>query len=466
MPETSQTRPVVTLFVVAMLCALPVIALIMTPRLDTRGRGAYDQMNYHQRVIETFAGELPTPDLGDYLSATTPGYHLALSLPAALEIDTRPLRLIGALFGLALVLIVAGFLGTRAPPLEAIALTLPLVASWYIVQASVWLLPDAAAWACVACVLVLSFRQRLDIAFYLGGALALAALVLMRQIHLWAAAPIWVAAWYGAQDGEESLAWLVSDLGPRVRRAILAGIATAPAFIVIGAFVALWGGLVPPTFQNRYGSANPATPAFVLALCGVFSIFFAGYLWPSAVHLLKHERVKLVACLAIGALIAIVPETTFNQDAGRWTGLWRIIDKAPTIGERSPLLILMSVFGAAALLAWWQAMRPRPRLIAFAALAGFAAAQTASHELWQRYHEPFLLMLMAMMAVQCRERGLPRRAIGPALLAIVVGCVTVLSLVGAWRSEPKRQIPLDELQDVIDRTQTVRQSAPDEMSTP
>jgi len=44
-----------------------------------RGRGAFDQLNYHEQVIRRFVEQWPAPDLSDYLSATTPGYHLALA---------------------------------------------------------------------------------------------------------------------------------------------------------------------------------------------------------------------------------------------------------------------------------------------------------------------------------------------------------------------------------------------------
>ena len=40
----------------------------------------FDQRDYHLPVILEFARTLPTPDLSDYNSATTPGYHLLMAV--------------------------------------------------------------------------------------------------------------------------------------------------------------------------------------------------------------------------------------------------------------------------------------------------------------------------------------------------------------------------------------------------
>src|ERR1043166_5525589 len=47
-----------------------------------RGRGWYDQHYYHEPTIRAFANQWPHFDLGNYWSATTPGYHLALAAVA------------------------------------------------------------------------------------------------------------------------------------------------------------------------------------------------------------------------------------------------------------------------------------------------------------------------------------------------------------------------------------------------
>ncbi|MCH7793473.1 MAG: hypothetical protein IID31_14485, partial [Planctomycetes bacterium] len=127
-----------------------------------RGRGAADQINYHEPVIRTFADQWPGFDFSDYLSATTPAYHVALATFARFVADSRPaLQFAGALFtiGLLLTLTLAGSCGQRigqqralSQPLEArrwnraVLMTLPVTASLYVFSSGVWLLPDNAAW--------------------------------------------------------------------------------------------------------------------------------------------------------------------------------------------------------------------------------------------------------------------------------------------------------------------------------
>ena len=113
------------------------------------------------------------------------------------------------------------------------------------------------------------------------GCLVLVLLVCVRQIHVWSAAVLWAAAWLGSEERAvggpvQGVHALFGDLKDRVGRTALAMLLTLPAFGALAWFVSLWGGVVPPMFQHKYGGMNPAAPAFVLALFGVLGAFF----WP------------------------------------------------------------------------------------------------------------------------------------------------------------------------------------------
>ncbi|HZW10024.1 MAG TPA: hypothetical protein VFF69_08980, partial [Phycisphaerales bacterium] len=86
--------------------AIAVFALGAWPLIFSgfvKGRGAADQLNYHEQVIRTFAADWPNPDYSDYLSATTPGYHTLLAAVAHfLTDDRRVLQLIASAFTLGL----------------------------------------------------------------------------------------------------------------------------------------------------------------------------------------------------------------------------------------------------------------------------------------------------------------------------------------------------------------------------
>lgn len=444
--------------------ALPAVALILAGHV--RGRAAHDQLNFHEPVIRRFAESLPRPDLSDYLSATTPGYHLALATFARLVgDDPRALRLAGLVFSLALVGLLAWWLARRTHAPRALALAAPFACSMYVFSSGAWLLPDNAGWLGVLGVLLLALRPRVDARHLLAGGVLLVLLVLARQIHVWAAAVLWAAAWLG--DAHATRTSLVSDPPARLRRAALALACSIPAFLVLAWFVRLWGGLTPPTFQNKYHGGNPAAPAFVLAIIAIYSPFFAGAVAPTLRHLWHRHRAALGACAAAGALLAIIPDTSYSTDEGRYSGLWNAVRALPLVaGRTSPLLVALSALGAVLALAFASALPFRSRWVLLAAAAAFTAAQAASHELWQRYTEPFVLMLLALASAEITAAqggsAMPARSgpapsgssagtppapspspardplvLGPAALALLLGLLTAWSIASARPVKPR-----------------------------
>lgn len=412
-----------------------------------RGRMALDQLHYHERTVRAFINAWPAPDLTNYWSATTPGYHLVIAGAANIVGDTRTtLQLIASLFTVALLGVLGWALGSRAPPPTAIALGLPVVFSLYVWPAGVWLLPDNAGWLLVLGVVLLALRSKFGLGCLLAAGVLLAALVLVRQIHLWAAAALWMGAWLGAGGDPEpddtdplvgphdrsftgEFRWLLTPSRERVVRTGLMVVATLPAFLIVAHFARIWGGLTPPLFQGEFQSeavhtgGNPAAPAFILALIGFISLFFAGYLAAPFLHMWKTRPWVILVAAGMGALLALLPETTYDRSTGRWTGLWIVADNLPVVADRSVLILAGSVLGAVAATAWCAALKPRDRWVFVAAWAAFIAAQTASFQIWQRYSEPMVLLMLALGAT--RIEPLPQtprtiavaRIAGPAILA-------------------------------------------------
>ena len=87
---------------------------------------ATDEAVAHLPAIRQFAAELPAPDLADYPSATSPGYHLLMSLPARAGAGVHALRVLGSLAGLALVLLSWRVAAACAGPAVARARALPV----------------------------------------------------------------------------------------------------------------------------------------------------------------------------------------------------------------------------------------------------------------------------------------------------------------------------------------------------
>lgn len=415
---------------------------------EYRTRAGFDHGGYHLPVIDAFAVQLPTPDLSDYASATTPGYHLLMAaVVRTISADARLLRTVSLLIGSALVgLLVGAMAHARGAPF-AVTRTLPLAASLYVVSSAAWLLPDNAAWLCVLGIVLLSLKPSLRVRMLVLAGAVLMALVLVRQIHLWAAAPIWLAWWLGPAEDDARHATLLptpdNPLRRRAARAALAVAFTLPAFLVVGWFFLVWGGMTPPSFDERLSGPNPVVPATVLTLIAIYGAFFAGD-WLPAAWLALRQNPRLWAIVLLGAIIGLIvgvaPHSSYHWE-DRISHLWNVVRRLPTLAERSPVIALGSVAGGVTVALIGAALPRRDAFILLAALAGFVASQTAGALAWPRYYEPLLLILLALACARIprvapHDLPAPLRLLHAArtpliiLLGLAQLAVTIVSLSG------------------------------------
>lgn len=413
-----------------------------------RGRAACDQFDYHIKVIRQFAGQWPRPDLHDYLSATTPGYHLVMAAVARyVTASTLGLQIAGSVFTIAMLGAfgwAVAWLGAarRRPTIELLALALPVVASPYVFTPGVWLLPDNAGWLFAALVLVLSLRG--DVARP-GRMLMLSAsllcTVLVRQSHLWVAAPMVTAAWLVATpEREGSLSAVLVNASQRVRPLMVALASCVPAVVCLAIFAKMWGGLTPPAFQLQHEAGglsrvNWATAPFILSLVTVYSVFFGAHLLPAIGRVWREARDLIYVTAAVGFGWSVLAETTYAFEH-RSSGLWNVVRaldaRGIVVGQTSPLIVALATVGGPLLVVWLTMVEGRRRWVIAAAIAGFVAAQSANANCWQRYHEPFLLILMGLIAAGAKgetgHRWRVPRIVGPVVLAVLLAVVCVQGL--------------------------------------
>jgi hypothetical protein len=440
----SRARPELAAVVPAALFLALAVPLIL--RLDNYTRATWDQDAYHLPTVNKFAAEWPRPDFSDYPSATTPGYHLVLAAVRRLTgADDRALRIVASLFTVGLLATFGWSLGRRVGPWTAVALGLPLVCSAYVFSSGVWMLPDNAGWWGVLGMLLIALRPRVDWRTYAGGAAVLLALVMVRQLHLWTAGVLVVAAWLGrGADAARGAGGFDAAAGAdppsrTLRRASLGVLSAVPAVLALAWFFRLWHGATPPSPGGFNAGINPAAPPMVLAVLGIVGTFYAGFLAPRTAALRGNWPALVAGCFVAG-VIAAVPHTSYSMSAGRWSGLWNLAQKVPVYAERSPLIIGLAAWGGVVLAAWVLALPHRARWLFLTACLAFTAAHTATHEAYQRYYEPFAVMLFALSAVRVRsdwaaeggatQSPTPRWAVvGPLLLAGLLCWVTVSALV-------------------------------------
>ncbi|MCE7975268.1 MAG: hypothetical protein DYG92_13240 [Leptolyngbya sp. PLA1] len=417
-------RPLISALIAAGISLACSLALIATQRIPQRV--AFDVVVYHEPAARQFAADWLAFDFRDYLSATTPGFHLLLAALVKFVSGSFVLMQIASAVITGMLAGVVGWgNGGRASPLWAVLLTLPVMLSAYVMQAGAWPLPDNLGWLGVAAVLVMALRLRTTVGAIVCFGAALAALVFVRQSHLWVAAAMLAAMWMAPSPPGGVIRSLVFRWRQRLPRTLLATAACIPAVLILWWFWRLWGGLTPPRFAAQHQGANWATPAFVLANLGVVSLCFAPLLAPAAVGAWKHARGWLIVALVAGLACARIPATTYDLDAGRSSGLWNLAKVGPVEGESSLVILGLALLGALSVVVWVRALPQKHGVVFLAAVGGFMLAQIANHNCWQRYVEPVVLILCSLSGASVwRAMGeagpLRRRLVGAGLVGLCV----------------------------------------------
>ena len=405
---------------IAPLALLAIFMILFLPVLLSGAEGtseAYDAREYHLPVIRRFVQQWPRLDLVNYESATAPGYHLFMASLLKLAGSETLLRAANACFGVGLVLAI--YLACRraaASPWTAAALALPIACSPYTLGATIWLTTDNAAMLFVVLalggVLFGPYSSAKNLRLGLYALLATG----VRQIHVWLAAPVALVGLLAASLPAAFIKllprWVSEDpwLDRGCRGSWLHPIAGAisaamPVGVLIW-FVSMWGGLMPKAtgyVELHNQGPNFAAPAFCLALVGTLGVFFLPFAWHRVAALIrKPADLVAVACAAGALLVALAPATSHLWKPRSYGWLWKIVEKAPDLGERSLVITALAPVGALVLLLMHRAAcdagRRLPSLILLASLLGWLLAQTMNTMAWQRYFEPMVVVALALMA--------------------------------------------------------------------
>ncbi len=415
--------------VAGIVCLLVTVSWPVMLSGNLSGRGASDDLLFHWPAIEQFADELPNPDLSDYPSATTPGYHLLLAPLVKMGIGHTGIQFIASVWTLAFFALMGWVIAARFGK-GAIILMLPMLSSMYVLYPGIWLLPDNAGWLGVLAILLLALGPNPTWRTWALSGVILFGLIWMRQVHIWIAGVIWLGAWLGSSDQTPTPTRLFSSTFERVGRVLIALACTIPAFAALVWFMLMWGGLVPPTFHDNHQGPNLVTPGFILTQLAILSVFFAPMLWPMLKEAWKRQWAWIIFAAIVGGALGIIPESSYSYDAGRYSGWWNLIDKFPTIANRSPIIMLGSIAGAIALSVWLTLATRRDAWIWIGSFMAFTLAQSTNHASWQRYHEPMLLMMIVLILARSSSISQYTRRVlfGAAVLGLVLGVVTINSM--------------------------------------
>lgn len=417
-------------------------AIILGPGMG--GPSASDEERFHLPVLESFAAQFPGIDLSSYKAAATPGHHLVLTLIGRIApLSLEATRFVSGLPVSIMLALLVWWCARRIGAGRSVLLALPLACSPHTTAFATLVLPESTSWLLVVCMLCLACARRVWPALTVVSAFVLLACVGVRQITLWTAAPMVVAAWMSAGVSNDARViprtlWPIPEAKTRFVRAGLALALTLPAIGLLAWFVSMWGGLVPPPFQSVEAAQevrgvvneglSPAAPAFILSLLGIAG----GFLSPLVLRPALERRSLVVRWAVIGGLaglaLALVAPTSYSMDDGRWGGIWKLAEKLPVVADRSLAITALSTFGGATTGVLIVALTPtRVRWVLLSAIGAVMAAHVAGAQLFQRYVEPLVLIVLPI-AIACVYEERDDRPPAWTWLGVLALCGALLAL--------------------------------------
>ena len=388
-------------------------------------------------------------DFSDYPSAQTPLYHVLTAWWGELVgFELWKLRLLNVFFSYAMALALLRLL-RRATPLgewQAFALTLLFVLSPYVLGVSFTLLTDnlAILFALLALERVHAWWKRGSLGAFALACLAICAALLTRQAFVWLV----------------PLAAVFLVIGPvpagrKVAGAALLGLSMVP----LGLLALEWNGLVPPSADpascglcdDRQGLAREAltlrTVGFTLALAGAYGtmVFAVSALRrfkptrrdlapivlerartqglgvaaatvagtgppPERAEILRALRSRarrlldpraLAAAVGAGVALLLISPLLYKpitpEQAGDAGWLWKVSDRFPELLGSSLLFWLLVPLGCVVTMLLVR----RAGLVSLPAvyLACFLLAALPVRLVYQKYFDPFILLLLALLAL-------------------------------------------------------------------
>jgi hypothetical protein len=422
--------------VLAVLFACAVLPVIMFGSDATSE--ASDEAAAHLPTVLQFAAQLPTPDLRDYPSATGPGYHLLMAVPARLGVGVHGLRIIASLAGLALLLLVWRTAARAAGPTVALALTLPLLMSTYVLSGSAWLTTDVLSVLIGTTMVAIAAWWMPTTRTFLTLAVLFVAALSVRQTNVFLAAPILAAGILGSPLGRSaSDAEQWSGDEPRSwSRLAAAFLALVPAALLLLALVNMWGGLMPATFRSMHDKGlSPVAPAYGLALLGTWAAIALLPMAPEVLHTVRRHALAITLVASLAFLGAVVADSTWSVEQGRWGGAyWMIVKAFPAFGGRSIVIVAAAVVGAVLAAVLWiraaEIRRGRQATIVLVSLLALMVVQAGNSQVWQRYFDPAILVALAWLISlginRTRPHSAGRAVLGALLLAGVQATISTL----------------------------------------
>jgi hypothetical protein len=393
---------------------------------NLNGRALLDEQHFHLPAIEKFAND---KTFDDYTSATTPGYHLVLSLllTESDNISTdnlQVIRILGSLFTALFIGSLAWQLSFKFSLSKVLLLISPVIASIYVLPSGVWLLPDNSNWLCVSISLMLlnSFYSHQGISdpkstkffiWLLFVSVMLVLAVWFRQTSIWLVSIFAFLSFAILTD-------INKTVQHRLKLITFIFLSLLPALLSLLYFFMLWNGFVPPSFQKTHLTPSPSSPAFFLTALFFYSSFYFPIVFNELKTFVIQEKTfrYVISAGVAGFIIGIFPETSYNMAEGRNSGLWNFVKLFPSIEEKSPLIITGSTLGASCLSFWICLSKEKLRLPLLGGTLVFMISLIMNKFVYERYIAAYLfIFILFVLATSDRVTHVNKQ------LKLFTGCV-------------------------------------------
>ena len=420
------------LVVAGLLFFIPALILVLADfNYSDPAAAARDQNLHHLPAIIAFSQHPGKPITNDF-SPNIPGYYVLFGVVRHwITSSVVGLRLVNLLLTAGLVCTLALALLPGCPPVLTVFLAGPFLFSDSVFIRGIWLNTDNPAWWAILVLVLMALHGRTGTLLACTAAgLAAVAAVSIRQNHVWVIPFMLFAAFLG------------SGQRPRIERAAFVrafamAAAMLPALGIVAWFVFKWHGLVTPRFQRVHQGFSLSSVPMTFTLIAVFGAFYATTIRCVIRDRWMRDRAGFVRYIKLGLAVGVVAAVSAHTNYVPWFrdhGIWLIARSTPVYFGRSLMIALLAMVGGVAASVFLLVSASRDRWVLSAALIAFLIAQSMHDAEFERYYEPFVLILLALATSRVVSANSGKSPVswptiaGPAVLTLLQTIFTIWRL--------------------------------------
>jgi hypothetical protein len=381
-------RNCVPYLIIALVYLVIVIQPILTPEIDVFDHR--DEAKFHYPTIVEFRAQFPDFVFSNYMSATTPLYHVGLATISYISgTSVLNLRVVNALFCLLGLLWFSRYLIAGGGAKSGLILSLLFMASPYFIGPAVRLSTDNAALILAMSAMIHMARFRSGFTNRLVTIVLITGAILTRQIYVWLLGVYFF-----------NLLWRRKD---DPRRQLLPDLLLIliPAGLLIY-FILLWQGLTPPRFSSHtQKSIDLEGLIFSVSVLGLYGAVFGVWLM-KMVRGFEYRPLAVIVLISVMTLIfSPVSNWYDNFERGGW--IWLVVSKLPMVGGTSIVFWALFPLGLIVLGLLMRYLFEKREWAMAVMLPLWFASSVVNTKIYQKYYEPWLLFVLGYVIISLRR---------------------------------------------------------------